>query len=326
MKRVFRLAGIAIALATGVFFILYAKRAIHGHDLSALLQANVIGALITLVLLYVCLIPITALAWTWLLRGLGQRIAYLSTLAILAVTQFGKYMPGNVAQHIGRLAMARRTMPMTPVVLSMTYETLLTIVACAHVATLTLLWAPHSVLSRLPLGDHRQALLVTVTLGALIALSILPRLASKITHRRLGALHPCTASNELVNTFHPGWKRAASCYAMYVLNFLLIGIGLWWLSRVLAPVESAHTNPVFFAGAFAASWVLGFLAPGAPAGLGVREALLTIILGTYFAPASAVILIVSLRIATTLGDLLNFCFGFVLNLRLRKSVSPHPSG
>ena len=325
MKRVFRLAGIAIALATGVFFILYAKRAIHGHDLSALLHANVIWALITLILLYMCLIPITALAWTWLLRGLGQRISYISTLAILAVTQFGKYMPGNVAQHIGRLAMARRTMPMTPVVLSMTYETLLLIVACVHVATLTLLWAPHSVLVRLPLGDHRYALLATVSLGALAVLSILPRLASKITRRRLGALRQGIASNELVNTFHPGWKRAAACYALYALNFLMVGMGLWALSRALAPVESAHTNPVFFAGAFATSWVLGFLAPGAPAGLGVREALLTVVLGTYFAPASAVVLIVGLRIATTLGDLLNFCFGFAIHLRLGKSVIADPS-
>lgn len=324
MKRLLRVAGIAVALATGLFFILYARRAVHGHDLSMLLHANAILAMIGLTLLYALLIPITAMAWALLLRGLGQSVSFVTTLSILAITQFGKYMPGNVAQHIGRLAMSRKSMPMTPVVLSMTFETLLIIVACMHAATLTLLWAPDRVLARLPLGDHRTVLVVGVSLGALAVLSMLPRLASKIARRRLVKLHPESPSNALLTAFHPGWKRAAVCYAMYLLNFLIVGIGLWMLARAISPVESARANPLFFAGAFAASWILGFLAPGAPAGLGVREAMLAILLGIYFTPATGVILIVSLRIATTLGDALNFFLGLALKLKIDRSVA-HPS-
>lgn len=107
----------------------------------------------------------------------------------------------------------------------------------------------------------------------------------------------------------PGWGIAGACYVVYVLNFVLVGIGLWLVALSLSGHTAGEAGPVFFIGAFAASWVLGFLAPGAPAGLGVREALLAVWFGGVLAPADAVALIVMLRIATTFGDLLNFAWG-----------------
>jgi hypothetical protein len=59
-------------------------------------------------------------------------------------------------------------------------------------------------------------------------------------------------------------------------------------------------------GAFAGSWILGFVAPGAPAGLGIREAILSAWLSGSLPPAQIVLLVIALRIATTLGDLFNF--------------------
>jgi uncharacterized membrane protein YbhN (UPF0104 family) len=66
---------------------------------------------------------------------------------------------------------------------------------------------------------------------------------------------------------------------------------------------------VFLTGAFASSWILGFLAPGAPAGLGIREAILSAWLSGALPPAQVVMLVVALRIATSVGDLLNFMLG-----------------
>jgi glycosyltransferase 2 family protein len=74
-------------------------------------------------------------------------------------------------------------------------------------------------------------------------------------------------------------------------------------------------GPLFFIGAFASSWILGFVAPGAPAGLGVREAILSAWLTGVLPPTQAVLLIVTLRIATTVGDLANFAWGSITLLR-----------
>src|SRR3546814_11770047 len=68
-------------------------------------------------------------------------------------------------------------------------------------------------------------------------------------------------------------------------------------------------GPIFFIGAFTTSWIAGFVVPGAPAGLGVREVVLTAWLAGALPPATAVLLVVALRIATPIADLVNFLWG-----------------
>lgn len=307
MKRTTRILGVLLALAAGGYFVFYAHRALAGQDLRMLLAPRVLLAGAALTALYALLIPFTGLAWTWLLRGLGQTNRVVVTLPILAVTQFGKYLPGNVAQHLGRIALARaKGMRLASVIASLAYETLLVLVACAHVSALTLLWSPPVALAQWPLAHYRLPLIAAVTVGAVMLMLAAPRLAEVFARRRAMA---GGISDYTPPSLHPGWQTAASCYALYVLNFVLVGIGLWLAARALVPAGTQAPNLVFLTGAFASSWILGFLAPGAPAGLGVREALLSVWIGGTLAPSDTVALILLLRIATTLGDLVNFGWG-----------------
>ena len=162
-------------------------------------------------------------------------------------------------------------------------------------------------------------LIITVSLSALLVMVAAPPVARWLARRR-------SASEPVAPDIRPGWRVAGACYLAYVLNFVLVGIGLWLVALSLPSGAVGAAGPVFFIGAFAASWVLGFLAPGAPAGLGVREALLAVWFAGVLAPADAVALIVMLRIATTLGDLLNFAWGSAALARQRPApVGDHPS-
>ena len=100
-KPMLRWLGLMLALLAGIYFARYAQHALAGRNLSALLDHRVLVAGMALTMLYILLIPATAIAWTWLLRTMEQRPGYGRMLNILAVTQFGKYLPGNMAQHIG---------------------------------------------------------------------------------------------------------------------------------------------------------------------------------------------------------------------------------
>jgi uncharacterized membrane protein YbhN (UPF0104 family) len=92
---------------------------------------------------------------------------------------------------------------------------------------------------------------------------------------------------------------------------------MWLVAHALLPAGTPTPNPAFLTGAFASSWILGFIAPGAPAGLGIREAILSAWLSTAMPAADVVLLVVALRIATTVGDLLNFGWGSLMLLKLR---------
>jgi uncharacterized membrane protein YbhN (UPF0104 family) len=73
-------------------------------------------------------------------------------------------------------------------------------------------------------------------------------------------------------------------------------------------------------GTFAVAWVAGFLTPGAPAGLGVREAILLEVLGPIYGPGVAVGLAVFLRAATTLADGLTFTVTLIVKGKMASCV------
>jgi hypothetical protein len=315
-KQLVRWLGLLLALAAGIYFVLYAHRALAGKDLSGLLDSNVLIATTAMTVLYILLIPTTALAWTWLLRAMEQQVSYKRMLPILATTQFGKYLPGNVAQHIGRIALATGAGVQLPAALfSVAYEMLLMLVACAHISALALLWAPPAALSQWTLAEYRLPLLAVVTLGAITALLLAPRLASLLARYRANR----RGTHDYVPPkLHLNVTTVVTCYAIYAINFCLVGGGLWLVTHALLLGSLPTPSLTFLIGAFAGSWVLGFIAPGAPAGLGIREAILSTWLSGALPAAQIVLLIVALRIATTLGDLINLIAGSIATTRLRE--------
>jgi hypothetical protein len=315
MKRTLKGLGILLALVAGGYFAVYAHRALAGKDLSALLDNRVLAATACLILLYTLSILTTALAWTRLLRAMRQSARFSRLLPIVATTQFGKYLPGNVAQHIGRIALTRGIgVQMSPALLSIAYELLLALVVSAHIGALTLLWAPPVALLQWQITQYRVPLLIGVTVGALIALLLAPRVAIWLTRLRSPLREEPLAAPA---RFHLDPATVGICYALYAASFVMIGYGLWLVAGSLTPTGALMPGPAFFIGAFASSWILGFVAPGAPAGLGIREAMLSAWLSGVLPPVEVVLLVVALRIATTLGDLINFIWGSVAMFRQR---------
>lgn len=313
MKHLLKAFGILLALAAGAYFVVYAHHALAGKDLSALLDSKVMMAGACLTLLYTFSIVTTALAWTRLLRSLRQPALFSRLLPILATTQFGKYLPGNVAHHLGRIALARSVGVTLPAaVFSVAYELLLALVASAHIGALTLLWSPPAAIVKWRITEYRLPLLGAVTSLAVAALWLAPRFAAWLGRLRSGQPSDLEATPARLH-LDPG--AVLACYALYGSSFVLIGTGLWFVAHALAAGTVAIPGVLFFVGAFASSWILGFVAPGAPAGLGIREAILSAWLSGVLPPAEVVLLVVMLRIATSLGDLLNFAWGSAFVLR-----------
>jgi len=70
---------------------------------------------------------------------------------------------------------------------------------------------------------------------------------------------------------------------------------------------------------FSAAWIAGFLAPGAPAGLGIREAILLTGLGPTFGAQAAVEIAILFRALSVTADLVALCVGALL---LRSTATP----
>jgi hypothetical protein len=230
-----------------------------------------------------------------LLSSATPMLSRSSSIGILATSQLARYLPGNVGQHIARGGMlAARGFSMTAIVPALFLEAILSVMAACAVAGAALAFFPSDGL--LPVGW--EGLVGILALGVLVlcAIRFWPRIAPRISRR-----FPTMAQAPLISA-----AAAARCIGVYAFNYVFVGLGLYLIARVVSPDAG---SPGMFIGAFALSWIVGFLAPGLPAGLGVREGVLVALLEPALGTPAAVTLAALHRLSTTLGDALAAALG-----------------
>ena len=258
--------------------------------------------MLSAVAFYALIIPVSAFAWTRILSDLDERWSLWQLSCIMGSTQLAKYVPGNIAQHIARVSLAlKQGMKTGAFTTSVAVETALAILACLVVASTLaianpMIWsviAPH--LSPSDIQPILLALILIVDMAFLVMLS--PLKDSVITYSRRGLsavlmIRPLT----LLLTI-----------TAYACNYLLIGAGLFLLAQSMGVANILNYS--ILTAAFAWAWIVGFLAPGAPAGLGVREGILALIFNQFADEATVLTLVIVLRLVTLMGD----CVWFIIS-------------
>ena len=304
-KRPYRALGAVVVATVTALFVWYVVRSLRGQDLSIYATPRAALGIVLAALCWSASIPLLGLAWRALLAGLGVHKSTRELTAILGITQFAKYAPGNVAQYIGRVGLSlKRGIPAHPLAASMVVETLMVIAAAIVVGVGT------GVLSGIGLDVVRQhgsqlAIIVALLLLAATGLAIFPRVVPKLLHR----LAPKYA-HALDGNLLPNRAALVRAFVPCCCTYLVVGIGLVLLVLLLLP-DAPHDYWLLIA-AFSLAWVVGFVTPGAPGGLGVREALLLLMLAPVYTTAAASVLVIALRIATTLGDVLALATGALI--------------
>lgn len=312
MKRIWRIIATVLTIALTAYFMVVAAKTL---DLAMLRQSfssgHVWGALFAAAILYACIIPVTGWAWAGLLAARSEPWRPSVLAMILGLSQLAKYIPGNIAQHAARATIAvREGMKPASLISTIAQETLLAVVASVAVGLLALLVSGHG----LVVLDtaHVQALVVAciVLLGsALLIFSM-----SKGVARKSGESAVARAISAL--TILPSWKVAGSALLAYAFNYLLIGAGLWFLAIALGELDKL--SYLLVTAAFSLSWLLGFMTPGAPAGLGAREGIMLMLLHGASTPEKLMAFVLLARIATMMGDILCFLAAVLLHARTKR--------
>jgi glycosyltransferase 2 family protein len=210
---------------------------------------------------------------------------------IYGVSQLYKYLPSNVLHYVGRHAALKRIGVGHQAALfgaageiGLLIPAALLIAATARIATLP------------QMGTRMLDLAVGVSLAFLAGAAALCALLPWLRRQpRLATLVEGFASPAA----RAGAVRALGCYLFF---FTASGLAFAILAAA-GPDGQAVDLPLLVA-IWAGAWVLGFVTPGAPAGLGVREALLVAALAAAGAGEGAAAIAVAMRLATIAGDLL----------------------
>ena len=93
--------------------------------------------------------------------------------------------------------------------------------------------------------------------------------------------------------------RALACHGAF---FALAAGLLWLLTVIVSGGAIGPPGPLMCLSALALAWAAGFVVPGSSAGLGVREAVLTVALESALGAEASVVVALALRLVTTAGD------------------------
>jgi hypothetical protein len=241
----------------------------YGDELGpARLDGVVWLSVIALAGLHAAANALLALAWQGLLGMQGAHRTRAWSVRVQGVSQLAKYVPGNVMHFASRqLLAAADGVPHGVLVRAAVYE----VAGLAFAGLLLSLWA-------LPLIGANLVPWITPLGGAVLIL-----LAPAVVWLTTGGV-------------------AARVLVSYLLFLLAVGLGFTWLLGLLAP-DAARVIPWPAAcGAYVAAWLAGFVTPGAPAGLGVREIVLLFLLDGQAAEQDLLPAIVLCRGVAVAGD------------------------
>lgn len=226
-----------------------------------------------------------AKAWWNLLQHFSLSVSNMEALRIFGISQLAKYVPGNIFHLAGRQALGMAA-GLTPGALAKStfWELMLLAVAGAQfswlILPLVMPYLPHSISVFFLFGS------LTITFVAFRAM--LSRLAA---HAFL-------------------WQVFFMFISGAVFSALLLlisggdGLTAWhWMT---------------IGGGYIVAWLVGLVTPGAPAGVGVREFVLLLILKGVVVEADLLLAVLLGRLVTVIGDLSFYGYAYTIPVKTLK--------
>lgn len=212
-----------------------------------------------------------------------------------------KYLPGNIFQYVGRNELAVGTeLKHSEVAAATVLEILVTVVSSVAV-TLLLVW-----------DDAAAWIVLHVDTGLVLKISsvsvLLIILISFLAGKKLRGIKNELVSLLTVKNFVRLLEAAGYFSAILLLDGVLFGYVFIVTGRPLTMDEM-----VTVAGLFALSFCVGYVTPGAPGGIGIREAVLLFSMGDILGNSCVVTAAVVFRVISVAGDVLAFLAAAVLS-------------
>ena len=103
--------------------------------------------------------------------------------------------------------------------------------------------------------------------------------------------------------------RILVVFLLYLSQYIISTAMYGTAAYLLFDVPAAQMG--LFLGTYLFSWIIGFITPGAPGGIGIREAVMVLMCGSFVRTETIMLYAVTMRIISTLGDVVAFLVGLI---------------
>ena len=223
--------------------------------------------------------------WLRLLRAqsVGQtKLSWVDCWSLYGKTQIAKYVPGNFFHIAGRHMLAvRKGIPQLTLLTAATLEIVFVLISAG-------------LLSLIAAGTILEVVDIPALFWGIVGLVVFCILSGCLLCRS-------PKFKQIVCGLR--WRHLLVSITFYFMFFSASAL-LFFLIMVFAAESASVVVGQWYlvAGGYAFAWGVGFVVPGAPGGLGVREAILVVFLQSSF-PAGLILLSsIAFRLVTTGGD------------------------
>lgn len=281
-SRLVRVGFLLLAVGLGI-----AAVADHWPEVRRAASTLSVPALVAAQLAVLAGLGATMLSWRALLADLGSPLPLRSAARVFFLGQLGKYVPGSVWSVVAQVELAHRLQ--VPRRRSAAVGALTLVLSLSSGLLVAAVTVP--VLSRAAAGRYWPVLAAVPVLLAGLHPRVLNPLISRVL--RLAGREPLESPLTV-----GGIGRA---FGWAVLGWVGYGLQVVALAVDLG-APPARGVPLSI-GVFALAWSVGFLVVFVPAGVGVREAVLTAGLAPVLPAGAALVLALVSRVLMSIGDL-----------------------
>lgn len=309
MKKIIKIAGNLLMLAAVVFLI--KKFVDMDVDFSQLSSPPVIAAIAVSFLVQTAVVVMGAFPWLVFTQSLsGTKIPFSAAMPVYTKSNIYKYVPGNVFQYIGRNRLAAdMNISHVDVACATIFDVLFCVVSTGAISVLLL----GGEISEL-LGKYGKNLLIVAAVGIVILAAAVIIVRLKFMDKVKGYV------SRYLKALEPGKRAKLVQGILYYFAQNCVSALMYFVTLKLVFGASAEVSDlVSLTGAFMFAWIVGFVTPGAPGGIGIRESVMLFVCGARF-EEKVLLFVLVLRISSILADIAAFLIGSVY-LRIKKKNS-----
>ncbi|MFD2729129.1 hypothetical protein [Enterococcus camelliae] len=280
----------------------------NGLDYHSIFKSKNILPVVIIVIVQAIIVATNTYPWKKIVEILSnKKLPYKETVTIYVKSNLMKYVPGNVFQYVGRNELAMNQN-----------------ISHLKVATATIIDVAMTVLSAMAISlvflyDYIWKFMSTFTnIWFLLILFIFFVLVLYV----LIVIFKKNILQFLSNNQDIFKKKnihvLIKCFFYYV--FVMLISSLMYMLVFTFILDQHVTTTLFFKlfSAYTLSWLVGFITPGAPAGIGIKEAVMVGVTGGLVNQSTIALSMIVLRVLATFSDVLAFLIVILLSSKKKQ--------
>ncbi|MBL4772956.1 MAG: flippase-like domain-containing protein [Alcanivoracaceae bacterium] len=286
----------------GILSFYYIYVSIQNSDLNwARINQSINGVdyilLLFSLILYIIVMFFGALLWSGFIGHFSSKKSFhLSELIIVhAKSNIGKYLPGNFMQFVGRNLLASKIgYSHTTIILATVFEIFYSIIVGVSIILLLYLAGVGQMNIDVWLNREQSSYSMQIVFFIIIFLVLL------LFKQRIV---------KIINKYELIYKIKTTIFKyfpLYTSAYILLGFTNIFIFMALTINPILYSDYINFLFVYLISWLLGFIVPGPPGGLGVREAIYILLLSSQYDLYIITLVAILLRFINIVGDILYF--------------------